>query len=269
MTAALYGQVERVERLAPRMVRVVLGGDGLAGFESQPFTDQYVNALFVPEGAPYTVPFDLTAARAGAPRTRPVGRRYTVRAWDPGARLLSIDFVVHGDHGVAGRWAQAARIGDRLQMTGPSGAYAPSPTADWHLMVGDESALPAIAASLEQVPTGVAAIALLLVDGPGHELALHCPGDLQARWLHRETGPPGVDLLLQAVEGLDFPDGSVHGFVHGEAGETRAVRRHLLGDRGVPREQLSISPYWRRDFSDERWREVKADWLAEQERDLG
>jgi NADPH-dependent ferric siderophore reductase len=78
-------------------------------------TDQYVNALFIPDGAPYSVPFDLDTARAGAPEHRPVGRRYTIRRWDPVDRRVTIDFVVHGDTGFAGRWANHAEVGDRLQ----------------------------------------------------------------------------------------------------------------------------------------------------------
>src|SRR5687767_10472413 len=116
------------------MVRVVLGGEGLAGYEPAPFTDQYVNALFVPDGAPYTAPFDPEAVKDVAPEHRPRGRRYTIRRWDPVERQVTIDFVVHGDVGFAGRWANHARVGDRLQIVGPSGGYSPSPTADWHLM---------------------------------------------------------------------------------------------------------------------------------------
>ena len=262
--APLYGTVERVERLAPRMVRIVLGGEGLFGFEPTPFTDQYVNALFVPEGATYAPPFDVEAARAEPAGQRPLGRRYTIRSWDPAAREVAIDFVVHGDEGTAGRWANGAQPGDRLQIVGPSGAYAPDPEAGWHLLAGDESALPAIAAALERIPAGRRAVAVLLVDGPDHELALDCPGELEVRWLHRAAPfTDSSDQLVAAVADLAFPPGRVHGFVHGEAGETRALRRHLLGDRALDTDQLSISPYWRRSYDDEAWRQVKAEWLAE------
>ena len=262
MADTLYGEVERVEQLTPRMVRVVLGGPGLASFASTEATDQYVNALFVPTGAPYTVPFDVQEARALPADQRPIGRRYTIRWWDPEAREVAIDFVTHGDEGVAGRWAGAARPGDRLQLTGPSGGFSPDPAADWYLMVGDESALPAIAASIERIPAGRPVLAVLVVDGPEHELALAGDGAVTATWLHR-TGPDSTEELVAALAALDLPDGRVHGFIHGEAGETRAVRRHLLGERALDPEHLSISPYWRRTFTDERWREVKGQWLAE------
>ncbi len=264
----MHGTVEQVERLTPTLVRVVLGGDGLDEFSMAPWTDAYVNLLFVPPQAPYAVPFDLAEARSLDRDAWPVPRRFSVRAWDEASRRLTIDFVVHGDEGTAGRWAQAARPGDLLQLTGPSGAYRPEPAAAWHLMVGDESALPAIAASLDALAPGEVAVAVLLVDGPEHELDLTGPGDVEVVWVHRSslTGP-AEDALVDAVAAIDRPFDDVRAFVHGEAVETRAVRRHLLGERAVAREALSVSPYWRRTMTDERWREVKRDWLAEVEQD--
>lgn len=266
---ATYGEVIEVQRLTPRYVRVVLGGPGLDDFRSTEFTDQYVNALFVPDDAPYQVPFDVDEARQLPPEHRPVGRRYTIRWWDEASRRLAIDFVIHGDIGTAGRWANRAEPGDLLQIVGPSGAYAPDPTADRHLMVGDESTLPAIGASLERVPAGRPVQAVLVVDDADHELDLECPGDLEITWVHRNIGAgDGADQLVGVVEALDLSEGRVDVFVHGEAAEVRAVRRLLLADRRIPREQTSISPYWRRGQSDEEWRTVKADWLKASEADL-
>lgn len=263
------------------MVRVVFGGDGLDRYVDTEYTDQYVNALFVPDGAPYAAPFDVDEARQAPPDLRPKGRRYTIRSWDPATRELAIDFVIHAapagaddvhdalHGGFAGKWADGAEPGDLLQIDGPSGGYFPDPDADWHLMVGDESAFPAIAASLERVPAGRTSVAVLVADGPEHELRFDCPGDLTVVWVHRRQPEcDSSDVLVAAIAELEFPDGRVHAFVHGEAGETRAVRRHLLGDRGLSRGDHSISPYWRRNYTDERWREVKRDWLAEVESDV-
>jgi NADPH-dependent ferric siderophore reductase len=263
-----FGDVIEVERLTPRMIRVVLGGEGLDGYAPTAWTDQYVNALFVPAGAPYSVPFDLDEVRGLAPEHRPVGRRYTIRRWDEATRRLTIDFVVHGDVGVAGRWASNAGPGDRLQIVGPTGTYAPDPAADGHLMVGDESALPAIAASLERVPAGRPVRAVVVVDDVRHQLDLACAGVLDVTWVHREASRGDADQLVRAVEAVELPPGRIQVFVHGEAAEVRAVRRHLLGERGIPKVGASISPYWRRNHSDEQWREVKAAWLAESERDV-
>jgi NADPH-dependent ferric siderophore reductase len=263
----MFGEVVAVAALAPRVRRVVLGGAGLDDYAPTPWTDEYVNVLFLPPGAPYTVPFDVEAARSGLPEHRPRGRRYTVRAWDERTRRLTLDVVVHGDEGLAGRWAASAAPGDRVQFTGPSGGYAPDPAADWHLLVGDESALPAIARSLECMPTGRPVIAVVVVDGPAHEVALTSPGTLDLHWLHR-CDATGDDQVVRAVEALDFPAGRPQVFVHGEAGEVRAVRRHLLGERGVDQDGASISPYWRRELTDEEWRAIKKEWLAASEADV-
>ena len=174
----MHAQVMSTQQLTPSLVRVVLGGDGLRDFAMPATTDAYVNLAFPPADARYAAPFDPAEVREAHPgELWPARRRYTVRSWDPSARELTLDFVVHGDIGVAGAWASSARPGDLLVLEGPSGGYRPDPEADWHLMVGDESALPAIAASLETVPAGVPAVVRLLCDGPDHELELACRGD--------------------------------------------------------------------------------------------
>src|SRR4051795_4555941 len=159
-------EVVGTSRVTPHMIRVVLGGEGLAGFPAGAFTDHYVKLLFPPGGAAYSVPYDVEQVRAELPPEQwPVTRTYTVRAWDAGAGELTLDFVHHGDEGLAGPWAAAARPGDRIQLLGPGGGYAPNPTADWHLLAGDESALPAIGAALERLPAGARALVFAEVDG--------------------------------------------------------------------------------------------------------
>ncbi|GAB2883763.1 siderophore-interacting protein [Myroides odoratimimus subsp. xuanwuensis] len=258
-----------MERLTPALIRVVLGGDGLAGFETPAGADAYVNLAVPPPGAPYGPVFDVTAVREEHDKAWwPARRRYTVRSWDPERRLLTIDFVVHGDAGVAGPWAARAQAGDVLVLDGPSGGYHPDEEADWHLMVGDESALPAIAACLEAVAPGRRVVALLVCDGPDHEIPLTTPGRLELRWLHRRGSADPAGLLLAALEDLDFPAGRVDAFIHGEADEIRGIRRHLLAERGLERAAMSCSPYWRRTMSDEDWRRVKADFVAAMESDV-
>lgn len=265
---ATYGEVLEVQRLTPRMIRVVLGGEGLADYVPVEETDQYVNALFIPDGAPYSVPFDVAEARQLPPEHRPMGRRYTIRWWDQTTRQIALDFVVHGDVGVAGRWANHARPGDLLQFTGPSGGFRPDPDADVLLMVGDESALPAIGASLQDVTPGQRVQVVAVVDGTAHELSLESPGNVTITWVHRNHTEEDDGRLVRAVAALDLPPGRVQAFVHGEAGEVRAVRKHLLADRGFTKEDHSISPYWRRNMTDEGWRQVKKQWLAESETDI-
>ncbi|MGZ8648659.1 MAG: siderophore-interacting protein, partial [Solirubrobacteraceae bacterium] len=201
--------VETVEPLTPRLIRIVFGGEGLAGFAAGEFTDHSAKLQVPPQGADYAAPFDVEEIRATRPREQwPRTRTYTVAGWDPDGLRLTIDFVVHGDAGVAGPWAAAAQPGDTLQLQGPGpgGAYAPDPDADWHLMVGDPSVVPAIAASLARIPAGRPVHVLLQVDGPEDELPLASPGDLHVTWLHGGDD----ESLADALRAHEFPAGAVH-----------------------------------------------------------
>jgi NADPH-dependent ferric siderophore reductase len=259
----MHGIVRSITWPTPSLARVVLDGEGLRGFTALPDTDSYINVAIPPADAPYAAPFDLEALKALPRDQRPFRRRYTVRRWDAALGELTLEVVVHGDTGPGAAWVTHARVGDALVFTGPAGGYRPDPAADWHLLVGDESALPAIAASLEAIPEAAPVVVRLVCDGADHEIPLRSPGALDLVWLHR-TGEPGDDdLLADAVRQLTLPAGRVHAFVHGEAGETRAVRRHLLADRGLDPAWLSCSPYWRRGLDDEAWRQIKAAWNAE------
>src|SRR4051794_34652315 len=147
--------VEAVERVTPRVIRIVVGGEGLEGFAAGAFTDHYVKLQRPAPGADYGSDFDAEEIRATRPRELwPRTRTYSVRDWDAEARRLTIDFVIHADDGVAGPWAARAKPGDVLQLLGPGGAYAPDAGADWHLLAGDASVIPAIAAALPRVPAG-------------------------------------------------------------------------------------------------------------------
>jgi NADPH-dependent ferric siderophore reductase len=251
------------------MIRVVLGGEDLTGFAAGPFTDHYVKLLFRPPGAPYGADYDPEEVRATLPRESwPRTRTYTVREWDAEAGELTIDFVHHGDTGLAGPWAAAARPGDVLQLLGPGGAYTPDPEADWHLLVGDACVIPAVAASLRRIRPGVPVHVVLEVEDAAEEQELHTPGDLHLTWLHRDGRAGEGELLLDAVRALAFPAGAVHGFVHGEAAAVRALRRHLLAERGVPREALSISGYWKQTLDEDGWQSSKAEWNRAVEADV-
>jgi NADPH-dependent ferric siderophore reductase len=248
-------KVLRKERLTPHMIRIVAGGEGFSAFTPNEFTDAYVKVLLLLPGVTYPEPFDMEQIRAEFPREQwPKMRSYTVRAYDQAAGELVIDFVHHGDEGLAGPWAAAAKPGDDLFLNGPGGAYRPDTEADWHLLVGDESALPAIAASLEAIPAGVGVRAFILVSDATEEQALATKGDAQITWLHRSAGGD----LVAAVRGLEFGEGVVQAFVHGEAGFVKELRGYLQDERGVRKDLLSISGYWREGKDDEAWREEKA-----------
>ncbi len=263
--ATSYGEVISTEQITPILVRVVLGGDGLAAFKMPHDTDAYVNVAIPPPGASYGGVFDpREVIDTYGPDQAPARRRYTVRRWDADARLLTLDFVVHGTSGAGGPWAAGAAPGDVLVFNGPGGDYRPDPAADWHLLVGDESALPAIAATLEALAAEASVVVRLVCDGPEHEVSLDSPANLDLVWVHRAE----PDALASAVADLDFPAGIPQVFLHGEADEVRAIRRQLVLERGLAAASMSCSPYWRRGMSDEQWRSVKKEFTAAMKGDL-
>ncbi|MEU1400720.1 siderophore-interacting protein [Micromonospora zamorensis] len=254
------GRVLRVEWVTPHMVRVVLGGEGLQEFTAEQYTDHYVKLIFPLGDIQYPEPLDLSVIRQDFPRDQwPKTRTYTVRKWDPNAVELSVDFVYHGESGLAAPWAAKVKPGEEIYFSGPGGGYSPSTEADWHLFIGDESALPAIGASLEALPPGAVAKAFIEVSGPEEEQEIKTPADAEIVWLHRGERRIG-DALQEAVSAMVFPTGTVHAFVHGEAHFVKALRYHLRTERGLASDQLSISGYWRSGVDEDGWQSSKSEW---------
>lgn len=236
------GTVVRTQRVAEHLVRVTLGGPGLAAFEPKEATDQYVKLLFADPALGLTPPYDLDAIRAEHGKDAvPVRRTYTVRAARDGE--IDVDFVTHGAEGIAGPWAEAAQPGDLVAFNGPGGAYAPRPGV-WQLLAGDESALPAIAAALESMGPDEHGEVLLDVGGPGDEIELQVPAGVRVQWLHRGGAfSPETSRLESAVREVDLPSGA-QVFAHGERGVMKALRRYFTDEFGLSRADLSLSAYW-------------------------
>lgn len=250
-------RVRRTEWLTPEMIRVVFDGDELAGFNYAGFTDSYVKLLFPKPGVAYPEPFDIDKIREEQPRHEwPDTRTYTVRWFDREAGELAIDFVTHGEDGLAGPWARNAGPGDRLSLLGPGGAYAPREDVAHHLLVGDESALPAIAAALEAMPEGASVHAVLEVAGEQERQPLATKAELTTTWLHRDGAVHG-ERLAAAVETLAPGSEPVQVFAHGEAGAIKRLRRLFRNEWEVPAELLSISGYWRRGMNEDGHQEAK------------
>lgn len=271
---ALRATVVRTVRLTRTLTRVVLGGEGLAAFEPAAQADSYIKLVFLPLGADdiplrlddprWSLPggaVDLDVVRGTLPADRPVRMRtYTVRAYDAARGELTVDLVVHGDVGLAGPWAATAAVGDQILLVGPGGGYSPDPAADRHLLVGDASALPAIAVTLERLEPDAVGDAVIEVLDADDELPLAAPPGVAVQWVHQGSGVAGLGLV-DAVRALPWPAGRVQGFVHGEAGTVRELRRYLRVERGLPAADLSISGYWRLGADDEAWRAGKREWL--------
>lgn len=257
----LQTEVVGIERLTPQMFRVVVTGDDLADFPVGDFTDHYVKVMFPGPDADYSAPFDVERIKAAYPKEQwPRVRSYTVRAWDPEQRHLTLDFVYHGDVGVGGPWVVGAKPGDTLQLLGPGGGYAPRDDSAWHLLVGDECVIPAIAVTLERLPAGRPVHVVIEVENAAEEQALSTAADAQVTWVHRSSGDE--DGLLHAVQALELATGPYDAFLHGEATTVRQIRKHLLVDRSLDADRLSVSGYWKQSRTDEGWRAEKAEWLA-------
>ncbi|MDA3629761.1 siderophore-interacting protein [Saccharopolyspora sp. WRP15-2] len=253
--------VTGAELVTPCLRRVWFRSDDLSAFADSTCTDRYVKLIFPKEGVTYPDPIDVRALRGVLPaEDMPAVRTFTALFPDVEAGTMAIDFVLHGDEGVAGRWAASAEPGDELLVNGPGGGYRPDRAADWHLLVGDETALPAITAALGDLDEDAVVRAIVLVDSAADEPVLDVPPRGEVTFLHRSE--PGVDGVLEAaVRELDWLPGRVHAFVHGEAGEVmRRIRPHLLRERGLTRDQVSISGYWRQGRTEESFREWKSEF---------
>lgn len=237
--------IERI-RLTPHLVRIVAGGPGITAVENNGFADAYTKMLFAPAEAGLTPPYDMEQLREELPiDLLPSTRTYSIRRFDLEAGRIWIDFVTHGDEGIAGPWAAGAQPGDPVVLGGIGGGYAPDPTADWHLLVGDESAIPAIAVALEVMPADAVGTAFLEVQDESEQLELAAPAGVELRWLHRGEQAAGTtDLLVDAVHALEWPAGRVQVFAHGERGAMKQLRPLLTDERGLDRAQLSLSAYW-------------------------
>lgn len=267
-------EVAAVRRLSPHMVRVTFGGPALADFGCDG-PDQQVKLYFpkpgqaapvLPEpGADGDVMRWYGAFQAIPEDERPWTRGYTIRAHDPSRGTVDIDFVLHGEgdgddagagegegEGPATRWAWSAEAGDVLAMFGPSAYFAepvPLGTTDWMLLAGDESALPAIGTIVEALPEGARAVAYVEVWDGAEEQRFESAGEVTVHWLHRAASTGDGSPLVEAVRAAEFPAGSAFAWLGGEAGAVRALRRHLVGERGLDRRSVHFTGYWRRSLT--------------------
>lgn len=249
--------VVATQRLSPHLVRVRARGTDLTAFRDSPHTDAYVKITFAKPELGLEPPYDLAVLRETLPADDlPVTRTYTVRAVD--GDELSIDFVVHGEEGLAGPWAAHAQPGDRLVVSSPGGGYAPDPSADWHLFAGDESALPAIAAALESLAPDAVGAAFLEVQSADERVPLTVPAGVVVTWVHRGEAPAGSTPVLAETVGAWHPlDGRGQVFAHGEREAMKALRDIVFTRWGLRREQVSLSGYWAYGRTEDRFQAEK------------
>jgi NADPH-dependent ferric siderophore reductase len=268
-------EVVGTKQLTRHMVRVVLGSRAFDTFVPSKFTDSYVKMAFVADDvdvARLPQPLTLDSFADLRPEKRPSVRTMTVRQVDVAAREITVDIVVHGEHGVAGVWAAAAQPGQPIYLMGPGGAYTPDPAADWHLLAGDESALPAIAAALEALPANAVGKAFIEVAGQEDEIGLTAPESVEVTWVYRggradlfpEDHAGDYAPLIEAVTTTEWLPGQAHVFIHGEAQTVmHNLRPYIRKERGVDvKWASSISGYWRRGRTEETFRQWKKELAA-------
>ncbi len=222
------------------MVRVTLVGAELAGFAGTG-PDRRIKMFFpVPGQERPAVPRASTGGPVWpAGEARPAIRTYTVRRFDPAAGELDVDFVLHAGHGPAAAWARDAQPGAWVGVSEPGGHYTPDPSADYHVVIGDETALPAVATVLDALGAAPTRTFLEVADAAERQ---ELPGPVT--WVHRDGRAAG-EPLAEAVRAAVFPDGRGQAWLSGESACVRDLRRHLIEDRGLDRRFVYATGYWR------------------------
>jgi NADPH-dependent ferric siderophore reductase len=218
-------EVVESERMSPTMQRILLAAPELDGFRHEPGQDVML--------------------LVGAVGTKPIRRRYTIRSLDRAALTLTLNVVRHGE-GPGEHWVRSARPGDRIEGIGPRGKITTSLEADWHLFLGDESAMPAILTMAESLPGDAVATLAIEIPEPDDEQELLAPATTRLSWLHRLGKGPGEPALLSAEAAeVEFGGGNGHAYVFGEAAVV-SVLRGILAGRGLRQDQISPKAYWGR-----------------------
>ena len=254
-------EVLRTEPLAPHWVRVTLGGGEIAKFRPMGY-DQWFR-LFIP----VTGDSGLERVPAKAHKLfgylkflripdgeRPVMRNYTVRAYrqatgERGAEI-DVDFVLHGSAaagtaGPASRWAETCKPGDRVLIIDEGLTFNPERGTDRVVLVGDETALPAIASICASLPSSAAGTAIIEVPSADDALEFPHPANISVEWIVRPADTDPGELALSALRGLALPDAPLHVYAAGEQALASGVRKQLVSERGVDKNTVSFCGYWK------------------------
>jgi len=218
-------EVVRVEPMGPHFVAVTFHAESLAGFRSDSF-DDHVKLMI-----------------GGDATGEPVRRDYTPRRFDAARRELTLEFALHGD-GPAADWARQATVGQRAIIGGPRGSMIIPMDYDWHLLVGDDSALPAIDRRLEELPPGTRAIVIAQAADASAQREFESAAQLQVQWV------ASGEAMVQALRGLDLPGGEGYAWCAGEAAVMARLRGVLLDEKRHPKEAMKVAVYWKPGASD-------------------
>ncbi|MBO9499010.1 MAG: siderophore-interacting protein [Novosphingobium sp.] len=236
-------EVLSAERLTPSMHRVTLGGEGMDGF---PAGQQggYLKFRVEPEGS-----------------EKPIVRTYTIRRQR--ADALDVDFALHGagggDAGPATEWALSVAGGEAILVGGPGMAKPLPEGADWYIVAGDMTALPAIGVNLEALPRDAKGVAVIEIQHEDDKQAIDAPAGVELHWLVNPRPGARPEMLADHVRSLGWREGRVYGWVASEFEAMRALRGYLREERGLGPADLYISSYWKKGASEDAHKAIKRD----------
>jgi NADPH-dependent ferric siderophore reductase len=243
----------RRRKLTPRMIRVTLACDGFGADWPIQQPGEVITLLFPEAGEEVVLPLQGWRFPDGAPEQE--WRNYTARAHAAAAGEIDVDVVLHEPNGPACRGAAEAPLGSPVGYAGPRVDYAAHEEAEWLLLCGDETALPAIAAILESAPSVARTMAVVEVSDAAEEQEIELPHGAQVRWVHRNGHPPATSShLADALRAIELPGGRGQVWGAAESRIARDLRDVLRGERGMPRKHVKATGYWLR----------AGDWILEE-----
>ena len=218
----LTATVLRTEQLTPSVLRLTFAAPG---FQSAGHADEWVHVFL------------------GTPGDHRLRRNYTIRAHRPELEEVDVDVVLH-ERGLMVEWVRAARPGDELVWGEVAGSYAPPQDVDWQLLAGDITALPAIGRIVEELPAGAKAVVVAETFDEADRQEWETKGDVRVFWMHGSGEGREASRLGEAVRTFPEPEGVGYRWMAGETRVVRMTRRHLRHERGIPREEYSLTGYW-------------------------
>jgi len=175
-------------------------------------------------------------------------RDFTPRRFDASRGTLVIDFALH-ETGPATQWAMSAEIGDTLQIGGPRGSSIVPDDFDWYLLIGDETALPAIGRRVEELRADVPVATFVMMEA-GETQDFQTKANWTPRWVARGSSMDDASLLRAALADYALPAGEGFVWIAAEASVARSLRAHVIDDLGHPKQWTKAAGYWKRGHSD-------------------